>query len=230
MILFYQPLLPEVQYLDLEESKHCIKVLRQQQGDIIELIDGKGNFYKSRITEAHHKKCQFEILEIRKEKKMPFHRHIAISPTKNLDRMEWFVEKAVEFGVDAISFLNCDHSERKVLKLERLEKKAISAMKQSMKASLPHLNSLLSFNEFVTQQEAALKCLAYVDFENPVHLKDKLSLQQNTLILIGPEGDFSEREVEKAKASGFEIVSLGESRLRTETAGIAAVHLMNLYQ
>ncbi len=228
MILFYQPLLPEVKFLDPEESKHCIKVLRKQSGDTINLIDGKGNFYTSTITQANHKKCEFEVTEVRNEKKTLYNRHIAIAPTKNIDRMEWFIEKAVEFGIDTISFINCDHSERKVLKLERLEKKAISAMKQSVKATLPKLNEMVTFNNFIHSVEEDLKCLAYVNFENPVHFKDKLSVKNHTLIMIGPEGDFSEREVEKALKTGFITVSLGESRLRTETAGIAAVHLMNL--
>ncbi len=228
MILFYQPLLPQVKSLDLEESKHCVKVLRKQNGDILHLIDGKGNFYEGKITEANHKKCGFEILNTSSEKPHAFKRHIAISPTKNLDRMEWFIEKSVELGVDEISFLNCYHSERKVLKLERLEKKAISAMKQSGKASLPILNEMIAFEDFIKNADSSLKCLAYVDFENPVHFKDILKADQETLILIGPEGDFSEKEVETAKSAGFGIVSLGNSRLRTETAGIAAVHIMNL--
>jgi 16S rRNA (uracil1498-N3)-methyltransferase len=228
MILFYQPLLPELNALDLEESKHCIKVLRKQKGDIIHLIDGKGNFYEAEITDAHHKKCVFKILKTEVEKKHPFKRHIAISPTKNLDRMEWFVEKAVELGIDQISFLNCYHSERKILKLDRLEKKAVSALKQSGKATLPIFNEMIRFEDFVKNETATLKCLAYVDFKNPIHFKDAIKGNQDTTILIGPEGDFSEMEVEAAKASGFKIVSLGNSRLRTETAGIAAVHLMNL--
>lgn len=228
MILFYQPLLPQVRTLDLEESKHCVKVLRKQNGDIIHLIDGRGNFYEGKITDANHKKCGFEILNSTAEKPHTFKRHIAISPTKNLDRMEWFIEKSVELGVDQISFLNCYHSERKVLKLDRLEKKAISAMKQSGKATLPVMNEMIPFEDFIKSTESSLKCLAYVNFENPVHFKDKLKADQDTLILIGPEGDFSEKEVKSAKSVGFEIVSLGNSRLRTETAGIAAVHIMNL--
>ncbi len=228
MILFYQPLLPQVNTLDLEESKHCVKVLRKQNGDIIHLIDGKGNFYEGKITEANHKKCGFEILNTNAEKPHAFKRHIAISPTKNLDRMEWFIEKSVELGVDEITFINCYHSERKVLKLDRLEKKAISAMKQSGKASLPILNEMIAFEDFIKHTHSSLKCLAYVDFENPVHFKDLLKADQDALILIGPEGDFSGKEVETAKSSGFGIVSLGNSRLRTETAGIAAVHIMNL--
>lgn len=228
MILFYQPQLPEITNLDLEESKHCVKVLRKQNGDIIHLIDGKGSFYEVKITDANHKKCTFEIISTSTENKHPFKRHIAISPTKNLDRMEWFVEKAVELGIDEISFINCYHSERKVLKLDRLEKKAVSAMKQSGKATLPILNEMLAFEEILKIENKGVKCLAYVDFENPIHFKEKLHSNQNAFILIGPEGDFSKMEVDAAKTSGFEIVSLGKSRLRTETAGIAAVHLMNL--
>lgn len=229
MILFYQPLLPEVQSLDLEESKHCIKVLRKQSGDIIHVVDGKGSFYEAEITEANHKKCLFKVLNSKAEIRHGFKRHIAISPTKNLDRMEWFIEKAVEFGVDEISFLNCYHSERKVLKLDRLEKKAVSAMKQSVKATLPVLNEMENFSTFIKAQTVDIKCIAYVDFNNPFHFKEKLNVVKDVLILIGPEGDFSENEVAEAQSYGFEKVSLGISRLRTETAGIAAVHLMNLF-
>ncbi|PTB95635.1 16S rRNA (uracil(1498)-N(3))-methyltransferase [Marivirga lumbricoides] len=228
MILFYQPLLPEIQYLDLEESKHCVKVLRKQSGDIIHIVDGKGSFYEAEITVASHKKCEFIVKSKQQDTSHSFKRHIAISPTKNLDRMEWFVEKAVELGVDEISFLNCYHSERKVLKLDRLEKKAISAMKQSVKANLPKLHEIENFSPFVKNQPAEIKCIAFVDFHNPVHFKDKLKAEKETLILIGPEGDFSDEEVKEAESYGFEKVSLGSSRLRTETAGIAAVHLMNL--
>lgn len=228
MHLFYQDQLPEITYLDLDESKHCIKVLRQEVGDEINIIDGKGTFYTAKITKAHHKKCEFEIIEIQKGQKPSFHRHLAIAPTKNMDRMEWLIEKATEMGIDEISFFQSFHSERKVIKIDRLEKKAISAMKQSLKAKKPILNEMKNFNSILDNEQAVNKFIAFVDFENKTHLKDLLGNQQNTLILIGPEGDFTPDEVEQAASHGFKKVSLGNSRLRTETAALAAVHLMNL--
>jgi len=228
MNLFYQPNLPEATYLDTEESKHCIKVLRMKAGDSIKVIDGHGSLYKALITEANHKKCGFSIQEKIYSNKFPFHRHIAIAPTKNIDRIEWFVEKAVEIGIDEISFILCDHSERKVLKLERLEKKAVSAMKQSYKFWMPKINELKPYNDFLQLKHGGLKSIAYVDFENPVQLKDLLDSKVDSLVLIGPEGDFSEQEVKLAELAGFKKVGLGNSRLRTETAGIVACHLMNL--
>ncbi|WP_375577574.1 16S rRNA (uracil(1498)-N(3))-methyltransferase [Marivirga tractuosa] len=228
MHLFYQDQLPETNYLDLEESKHCVKVLRQQEGDEINIIDGKGTFYKAKITNANHKKCEFEILNTNKEKPSLFHRHLAIAPTKNMDKMEWLVEKATEFGIDEISFFQSFHSERKVIKIDRLEKKVISAMKQSLKAKKPILNEIISYHKLLENIKAKNKLIAYVDFDNKVHMKNELNTQQDALILIGPEGDFTPEEVDLAISKGFKKVSLGNSRLRTETAALAAVHLMNL--
>jgi 16S rRNA (uracil1498-N3)-methyltransferase len=228
MNLFYQPNLPEATYLDTEESKHCVKVLRMQAGDSIEVIDGKGSLFKADIIEANHKKCSFSILEKITTEQSSFRKHIAIAPTKNIDRIEWFVEKAVEIGIDEISFILCDHSERKVLKPERLEKKALSAMKQSYKFWMPKINELKPYNDFLQLKHKGMKSIAFVDFENPVQLKDLLDSKQDSLVLIGPEGDFSEQEVKLAEEAGFKKVGLGNSRLRTETAGIVACHLMNL--
>jgi len=228
MHLFYQPLLPENKYLDPEESKHCIKVLRKAVDDEIKIIDGKGTFYDAKITKANHKKCEFEVLGKRTEEKASFHRHLAIAPTKNMDRMEWLVEKATEIGIDEISFFQSFHSERKVVKIERLEKKVISAIKQSMKATMPKLNELQPYNTILDNSIASNRFIAYVDFDNKVHLKHQLEHKRDTLILIGPEGDFTPEEVEVAVNKGFIKVSLGQSRLRTETAALSAVHLMNL--
>lgn len=228
MLLFYQSQLPETKFLDQEESKHCVKVLRMQNGDEINLIDGKGAFYKAKITNANHKKCEFEIIETSKEEQSKFHRHLAIAPTKNMDRMEWLIEKATEIGIDEISFFSSFHSERKVIKIERLEKKVISAMKQSIKAKKPILNELKPLNSILENTKAENKFIAYVDFENKIHLKNELGNQKNTLILIGPEGDFTLEEVQSAIKKGFRKVSLGNSRLRTETAALAAIHLMNI--
>lgn len=228
MHLFYQEQLPEIKYLDQDESKHCVKVLRMQAGDEINIIDGKGTFYKATITEAHPKKCQFEIIETSAERTPSFHRHLAIAPTKNIDKMEWLVEKATEMGIDEISFFQSFHSERKVIKIERLEKKVVSAMKQSLKARKPILNEILPLGKILNNIKAENKLIAYVDFENKIHMKNELSDEQDTLILIGPEGDFTPEEVDLAIKNGFKKVSLGNSRLRTETAALAAVYLMNL--
>ncbi|MGM0581162.1 MAG: 16S rRNA (uracil(1498)-N(3))-methyltransferase [Bacteroidota bacterium] len=228
MHLFYQDQLPEAKYLNQDESKHCVKVLRMQAGDLINIIDGKGTFYKAKITEAHPKKCVFEVLETSEDPKPSFHRHLAIAPTKNMDKMEWLVEKATEIGIDEISFFRSFHSERKVIKIDRLEKKAISALKQSLKAKKPILNEIIAFNKLLETAEAEKKLIAYVDFENKVHLKNELNNKKDSLILIGPEGDFTPEEVDLAIKKGFKRVSLGSSRLRTETAALAAVHLLNL--
>ena len=229
MQLFYQPNIPEgIHYLDDEESRHAVKVLRLTEGSEIQLTDGKGSFYQAKITKANPKKCEFEIINQSIQQSHPTFRHLAIAPTKNLDRIEWFLEKAVELGIDRITFLNCEHSERKVLKLDRLEKKAISAMKQSGQAFLPQLDEMTALKSFLKETSADLKFIAYVDFGNEAHLKDLVQPEQRNLILIGPEGDFSPKEVELALEAGFIKVSLGLNRLRTETAGIAAVHLMNL--
>jgi 16S rRNA (uracil1498-N3)-methyltransferase len=229
MQLFYQPNIREgFHYLDDEESRHAVKVLRLTEGSEIQLTDGKGSFYQAKITKANPKKCEFEIMIQSKQQSHPTFRHLAIAPTKNLDRIEWFLEKAVELGIDRITFLNCEHSERKVLKLDRLEKKAVSAMKQSGQAFLPQLDEMITLKSFLKESKADNKFIAYVDFGNEVHLKDLVQSEKSNLILIGPEGDFNPKEVELALEAGFIKVSLGLNRLRTETAGIAAVHLMNL--
>lgn len=229
MQLFYQPELARgADYLTEEESRHAVKVLRLAQGAVLDLTDGQGHFYKAKITEAHQKKCRLEITSQSTVPAHPVYRHLAIAPTKNIDRLEWFVEKAVEFGVDRISPIICDHSERRVVKTDRLKKKAISAMKQSLKAWCPQIDEPQPFNQFIAKTEGGNRFMAYVDEQNPVMLKDEIKSTGSHLVLIGPEGDFSDREVDMAQASGYKKVSLGTSRLRTETAGIAAVHLLNL--
>jgi 16S rRNA (uracil1498-N3)-methyltransferase len=227
--LFYQPNIPEgIYHLDDDESRHAIKVMRLIVGSKIQLTDGKGSFYEAIIKNDSPKRCEFEITSQSKKAQYGTLRHIAIAPTKNLDRIEWFLEKAVELGIDKVTFLVCDHSERKILKLDRLEKKAVSAMKQSGQAFLPQLTALTPFKAFIKQIHLVKRFIAYVDFGNETHLKDALSDTTGNLVLIGPEGDFSENEVKMALEYGFQKVSLGSNRLRTETAGMAAVHLMNL--
>jgi len=226
--LFYQPRIPEgIYYLDADESRHCVRVLRHTAGDNIQVTDGKGYFYKTTITQADDRQCQFRIEEKVAQPLRDFFIHIAISPTKNADRIEWFVEKAVELGIDRISIIECENTERTYLKKERLEKVAISAMKQSLKATLPAIEGLISFNDILTTTEA-YKYMAYVDMQNPDHLKNIAPQKNSYIVLIGPEGDFSPEELTLALQHNFQKVSLGNSRLRTETAGMAACHILNL--
>lgn len=229
MNLFYQPLIPEgVHHLDQEESRHCIKVLRKGTGDSILITDGKGHFYEASITNADGRQCEFSIVNTRIEPSRNYFVHIAISPTKNTERLEWFVEKATELGIDKITPLNCRYTERSFLKKDRLEKVAVSAMKQSLKARLPHLNALIDFKSFINNISETERYIAYVDQSNPNHLKKLANAGKHYVVLIGPEGDFSQEELADAEAKGFQKVSLGQSRLRTETAGLAACHILNL--
>ena len=224
---FYAPDIARTLALPEEEARHCTRVLRMHEGDVIEVVDGGGVLFQCRITLAHDKHCAVEILE--QVKQSPHWGHnivLAIAPTKNLDRIEWVVEKATEMGIDRIVPLLCCNSERKVLKTERLHKIAVAAMKQSLKATLPVIDELTPFSRFFSRPFDGNRFIAYCDPMLP-RSERKLFAQQyvpgaNTLVLIGPEGDFSPEEVQQALAAGFMPVSLGESRLRTETAAIAA--------
>ena len=229
MNLFYQPQLPQgVFHLDAEESKHAVKVLRKKQGDLITITDGKGIFYHAIITNIDSRACAFAIQKKIAEPIRDINVHIAISPTKNSDRIEWFVEKTVEIGIEEITLLDCDHTEREHLKLERLEKVAISAMKQSLKARLPFINPLISFRKFISTPMSGERYIAHVDHQNPSQLKNLVTPGKSYVVLIGPEGDFSGEELALAETHGFTKISLGPSRLRTETAGLAACHILNL--
>lgn len=229
MNLFYQPLISEgIDHLDEEESRHCIRVLRKRQGELIHITDGKGSFFDAVIVKDDPRQCTFTIKHQSKEKEKPFSVHIAIAPTKNADRIEWFVEKAVEIGVDHITLLDCQNSERSFIKTERLKKVAISAMKQSIKATLPEVSGIIPFHDLVNNHPDTQRFIAYVDASNPRHLKDEATPGQHYLVLIGPEGDFSKEELEAALASGYRKVNLGHSRLRTETAGVVVCHTLNL--
>ena len=213
----------------LPEAQHCIRVLRLSIGDEITLTDGKGNFYKAEITVATNKRCFVNIKEtIFQEPLWPCHLHIAMAPTKNMDRNEWFAEKATEIGFDELTFLNCRFSERKVIKTERIEKILVSAIKQPLKARLPKLNEMIEFDQFIRQEFKGQKFIAHCyEGEKPL-LKNVLKPGEDALVLIGPEGDFSEEEVKKAIERGFVPISLGKSRLRTETAALVACHTLNL--
>ncbi len=227
-MLFYQPDIDlGLLYLSEDESRHVVRVLRSENGDELDLTNGKGSFFKIRITKADPHKCLFEIAERKNILKRSYSIHIAIAPTKNADRMEWFVEKAVELGIDKISFMLCKTSERKSINMERVEKIAISAMKQSGQCWLPELTAMRPFKELLTTV-CSEKFIAYVDQSNPHHLKSLAISSQDYLVLIGPEGDFSKEELVSAEQAGFLKVSLGANRLRTETAGVAACHTLNL--
>lgn len=232
MNIFYTPNInptDSTYQLNNVESKHAIKVLRLKIGDELALVDGIGNFYQAEIMDDNHKKCMVNIIAAKKEDDPSFALHIAIAPTKNNDRMEWFIEKATEIGISEISFIICDHSERKVLKTDRLKKRAIAAMKQSLKATLPIINEPLNFKEFLRLANQTNGYIAYCDeITGKNLLKRAYPEREDCVILIGPEGDFSANEVESAIATGFKPVSLGNSRLRTETAGIVACHTINL--
>ena len=227
MNIFYQPGVSETNLLSEEESSHCVRVMRMKKGDEINIIDGKGNFHKAEITDPNPKKCAVKILETKKEfGKRDFRLHVAIAPTKNTERLEWFLEKATEIGIDEITPIICERSERKAVKEERVNKVLIAAMKQSIKAYLPKLNEQKKYTDFVKNNFPAQKFIAYL---SSASVKLKSSYQKgDVLILIGPEGDFSPGEVALAKESGFLEVSLGPSRLRTETAGIVACEIANL--
>ena len=230
MHIFYTPHIGTTLELPEDESRHCVRVLRLAEGTEIRLMDGKGTFYRAAITLAHPKHCTVSILE-----KIPSPNpwnctlHIALAPTKNIDRIEWFAEKCTEIGIDAITLLHCRYSERKEVKNERIEKIIISAAKQSLKATLPALSGITDFKKFIAQPFDGDKYIAHCyDQEDKILLKNACKPGTNTLVLIGPEGDFSTEEVEAAIAGGFIPVSLGNSRLRTETAGVVACHTLQL--
>lgn len=229
MHVFYTPDIQNRAELPAEEAAHAIRVLRLQAGDEVTLTDGKGNFYRAEISAASGKRCLVNILETQPQEPLWLgHLHIAMAPTKNMDRTEWFAEKATEIGFDELTFLNCRFSERKVIKTERIQKILVSAIKQSLKARLPRLNEMTDFNTFVRQPFNGQKFIAHCyEGEKPL-LKDILKQGEDALVLIGPEGDFSEEEVKLAIEQGFQPVSLGRSRLRTETAALVACHILNL--
>jgi 16S rRNA (uracil1498-N3)-methyltransferase len=219
--------------LSEDESKHCIRVLRLKNGDNIVLIDGRGGKYRAVIADDHAKRCVVTITQCELEqRRAPFYLHLAIAPTKNNDRLEWFVEKATEIGIDEISLIDCAHNERSTVKTERIEKVAISAIKQSLKAHLPKVNELLSFEQFLkhTSNFTGQKFIAHCNeaLLQKQHLNRLYKKQSDALVLIGPEGDFSVEEVKKALSQGFQEISLGSSRLRTETAALYAVAALNM--
>ena len=230
MHVFYTPDIATNVEMPEEEVGHCLRVLRLTTGDEVTLTDGKGNFYKAVISAATNKRCQLKVIEtIPQEKGWNGWLHVAMAPTKNMDRTEWFAEKATEIGFDELTFLNCRFSERKVIKTERIEKILVSAIKQSLKANKPILNEMMDFNKFITQEFKGQKFICHCYEGEKKLLKEAIVPNEDALILIGPEGDFSEEEVAKAMEAGFQPVSLGKSRLRTETAAFVASHTLNLF-
>ncbi len=221
--ILHHPILPE------QESQHCTKVLRMQEGDLLILTDGAGHFYDCKLLLAHPKKSVVTILRQWEEpRKRAYQLHIGFGPTKQMDRNEWFVEKATEIGIDRFTPLLGSYSERKEMKRERLEKIAISAMKQSQQSRLPLIDEMQRFSKFVTQPFEGQKFIAHCYDLPKTSLLQSYRRGEHAVILIGPEGDFSEQEVAEAIGNGFVPVSLGETRLRTETASLVALHTIHL--
>lgn len=225
MQLFYAPEITTPLYtLPEEESGHCVRVLRLKEGDSLHITDGRGTLYRAVVETPHPKRCTIRIVEEHHEwEKRPYRLTIAVAPTKNIDRIEWFVEKATECGIDRIVPVLCDHSERKVVKSERLEKIAISAMKQSLKAYLPTIEPLTPLREVLAEPFEGTKLIAHCEEDmERIFMGEKIQGGENVMVLIGPEGDFSREEIEAARKAEFTEISLGNSRLRTETAALAA--------
>lgn len=222
-LFFVTTITDNIAYLSPEECTHCVRVLRHKLGDILTLIDGKGGFYKGKLIIAEPKKCALEIVEtILGYEKRKQNLHIAIAPTKNMDRLEWFVEKVVEIGVEEITFIATNRTERSIVKIERLEKIAMSAAKQSVKAYLPKINPLTKLKDFVKKDFEGNKFIAHLANDNRKSFKEEVAKADSNLILIGPEGDFTVQEIEAALKANFIPVTLGETRLRTETAAMFA--------
>jgi 16S rRNA (uracil1498-N3)-methyltransferase len=227
MQLFYNPIINEnTEYFsfDKEESKHIIKVLRKKDSDILYVTNGLGLLFKTKITLASDSKCTVEVLNIEKTVKPNHKLHLAVAPTKMNDRFEWFLEKATEIGISEITPIICDHSERKVINQERFEKIVLSAMKQCNQTYLPKLNVAISMKDFILKDNNGILLIAHCEETNKKSLKSILQPNTDYTILIGPEGDFSVKEINQALESNYIPVSLGNTRLRTETAALVACH------
>ncbi|PWK20229.1 16S rRNA (uracil1498-N3)-methyltransferase [Arcicella aurantiaca] len=230
MNIFYEPNIKQTLKLNEEESRHAIKVLRLSAGDLLNVVDGKGGFFTCQIKTPHEKKCEIKIVEEKLNFGVrDFYIHLIIAPTKNLDRIEWMVEKCVEIGINEISFIQTRYSERKEIKTVRIEKIAVGAMKQSLKAFLPKINEMISWKEFLKKDISEnQKMIAHLEEGDRKLIQQIAQPKGKYAILIGPEGDFNEEEIKQAIEKGFAPVTLGESRLRTETAGLVACHTLNI--
>jgi len=227
MQLFYNPTIDETTQnfsFDKEESKHIVKVLRKKDTDILYVTNGLGLLFKTEITLASDNKCTVQILTVEKAAPSKFQLHLAVAPTKMNDRYEWFLEKATEIGIHEITPIICDRSERKVVNRERFEKILLTAMKQSNVLFLPKLNEAITFKEFIKHKNKGLQLIAHCEESDKKSLKSVLKPNENITLLIGPEGDFSEKEIAMALENDYVPVSLGNTRLRTETAAIVACH------
>ena len=232
MQLFYHPdLTSEVESctFDAIESQHIVRVLRKKEGDILWITNGKGFLFQSEITSAHDKRCKIKVVSVKSEpSRRNYYLQLVIAPTKNMDRLEWFAEKATEIGVDEIVPIICEHSERKVLKTDRLEKVVIAAMKQSAQCVLPLVRDAVSFTEWVNRDFDGQRFIAHCEETERHAFKSLLQPHQKVQIFIGPEGDFSTKEIALALQKGIKPVTFGTNRLRTETAGVVAVHTVAL--
>jgi 16S rRNA (uracil1498-N3)-methyltransferase len=227
MHLFYQP--APVLYLSEDDSRHAVKTLRLGVGDALFVTDGRGTRAEGRITKADIRQCAFRVVGEEQTPARPFFIRICVAPTKNLDRIEWFVEKAVELGIERISFFFGQHSERRVLKLDRLEKIAIAAMKQSLQSWMPQLDEAVPLTQLLPTVTEPGRFIAHLpDGEPPGHLFRQATINGSYAVLIGPEGDFSPTELAQAQQAGFLPATLGPNRLRTETAALATCQLLNL--
>jgi len=228
MQLFYNPEISETAenfFFDREESKHIIKVLRKKEGDNLFVTNGLGYVFKTEIILASDTKCQVKIISSEKSERLKYKLHLAVAPTKMNDRFEWFLEKATELGVTEITPIICDHSERKIIKTDRFDKIILSAMKQSLQSYLPKLNDPIAFKDFIKlQKPEGLNLIAHCEETDKKSLKNVLKPNENVTILIGPEGDFSEKEINLALENNYIPVTLGNTRLRTETAAVIACH------
>ena len=227
MQLFYNPTINEATEtfsFDKEESKHIIKVLRKKDTDILHVTNGLGFLFTTEITLASDSKCTVKIISFEKAAPSKFRLHLAVAPTKMNDRYEWFLEKATEIGIQEITPIICDHSERKVINNERFDKILLAAMKQANELYLPKLNPAISFKEFINLQNKDIKLIAHCEETDKKTLKSVLKSDQNITMLIGPEGYFSQIEIALALNNDYTAVSLGNTRLRTETAAIVACH------
>ncbi|WP_417887476.1 16S rRNA (uracil(1498)-N(3))-methyltransferase [Zunongwangia sp.] len=232
MQLFYQPDIDEKAQqivFNKEESRHIVKVLRRTEGALLKITNGNGTLFTGQIITANSKQCVAKVIDTEKQEPAPYKLHLAVAPTKMNDRYEWFLEKATEIGIDEITPVICDHSERKMIKLERYQRVLQSAMKQSLHFRIPKLNEPVQLSEFLNSSFDGDKFIAHCEEDKPrMLLQNVANRLQNTLILIGPEGDFSLEEIETALKNNFSPVSLGKSRLRTETAALVACHTINL--
>nr|WP_299172464.1 16S rRNA (uracil(1498)-N(3))-methyltransferase [uncultured Allomuricauda sp.] len=231
MQLFYNPTLDnsfKQFFFSAEESKHILKVLRKKEGDILYITNGRGYLFEAKILEADLKKCKVQIISEDKSVPKRYKLHLAVAPTKMNDRYEWFLEKATEIGVDEITPIICERSERKTIKMERMERIVQSAMKQSLQTFLPKLNPPIAYKDFLNGEVKGLKFIAHCDEGEKMELKRRVAADKDITILIGPEGDFSVPEIASAIEKGFVPVALGNTRLRTETAAIVACSVVSI--